>query len=342
MTKTQRKSTGIPVQSITSGNVNKYVYGGNTADLSISERSLLSFLASKLHWGSAEQGIVLSQVIKVSEMAEVHGVCRQSVQRWLAKLCEAGEVVKETRFSATGRQRGSRYSFPKLIAFLRDLKASEVVDDLTRDDAELDLDEDLVAERSVDAAPTLQGFSKKKNTYLKFDKKSDFLKVTGSVRYSPRLVAIIRRQRPGACPDRIFKFFKEFIQRDDFVLRKGGSYISLLFWFAKRCTVPYFGDYTPVKRGLEGDTSGSEAVQTDFSKYEPQGTDVVGRIRTLLFKLNPVQYKNWFYDADIKVEGSSVTCRGKSSFTTEYIKTRHADMLSDLCKSLGFELKILA
>lgn len=320
-------------RAITSGNADRYI-ANETSSLTAGERSLLQLLKTWVHWDSAKRGTLKSIALSVGKMAECQGVSKSTIRRRLTGLRDAGEIVAIEQFSPEGRQLSSEYIFPKLTVWLNELKVSKIVEALT---AGGDLDEEQVTtearEGVTSETPIKQGSYSKKNTYMRFSSKEDFLSVTGSVRYVPQLLGIIRKMRPGIDPDVIFRFFREWISKDGFILKSGKTYIGLLFQFAKWCKIPYVNGFDPSKAANKAKTKAEP--KPDYSAIEPKGDGLLDRIRRGIFEHSPAAYRSWFHDADFSVDGEALIYTGKTSFMNQYVQRTYDQFLRHLAASEG-------
>lgn len=320
-------------RAITSGNADRYI-ANETSSLTAGERSLLQLLKTWVHWDSAKRGTLKSIALSVGKMAECQGVSKSTIRRRLTGLRAAGEIVAIEQYSPQGRQQSSEYIFPRLTAWLNKLKVSEIVDALTAgDDIDDVQDAKEEGEGVTSETPTKQGSYPKKNTYMRFSSKEDFLGVTGSVRYVPQLLGIIRKMRPGVDPDVIYRFFLEWISKDGFVLKAGKTYIGLLFQFAKWCKIPYVNGFDPSK--AEKKAGNNADPKPDYSAIEPKGDGLIARIRRGIFEHSPAAYRSWFHEAELTVDGKALIYTGKTSFMNQYVQRTYDQFLRHLAASEG-------
>lgn len=320
-------------RAITSGNADRYI-ANETAALTAGERSLLQLLKTWVHWDSAKRGTLKSIALSVGKMAKCQGVSKSTIRRRLNGLREAGEIVAIEQFSPQGRQQSSVYIFPKLTAWLNELKVSEIVTALMSDSDHDDEENRADVEEGVTyETPIKQSSYSKKNTYMQFSSKEDFLRVKGSVRYVPQLFSIIRKMRPGVDADLIFSFFREWICRDGFILKSGKTYIGLLFQFAKCCKIPYVNGFAQSKVK----TKAINNPKPDYSAIEPQGNNLIDRIRRSIFEHNPEVYRSWFYEAKLTVDDKKLTYTGKTAFMNQYVQRTYDQFLCRLAASEGLK-----
>lgn len=323
-------------RAITSGNADRYL-ASETADLTAGERSLFQFLKTHLFWDEAKRGTLKTIPLSVKLMAERQGVSTATIRRRLSGLREAGEVRIVERFSGEGRQLASEFIFPKLTVWLNELKVSDVVDALTEGREETDQTRSE-GEGVSDETPIKQGSYSKKNTYMRFLTKEDFLGVTGSVRYVPQLLGIIRKMRPGVCPDVIFRYFKEWISSDGFVLKSGKTFIGLLFQFSRWCKIPYINGFTP-RQSTEPQ---KPAEPVDYSDIKPVGDDVVSVIRRQIFDQSPSVYRAWFHKTSIRLKGDVLEFCGETGFVTGYLSQNFDQMLRHIAGARGLTARFAA
>lgn len=334
---TQKATKRLNPKFITSGQTDRYLRT-EIDHLTPTERGFLSYLKSFIMWTEAKRGYIRTTEVKVETLCVKFKRSRATIQRWLSKLTKAGEILAQRQYWPNGREKVSFYTFPNLCAWIMELKGYEQLEELK---AEEDGRDDYVADKNE--APIKQGLSSsKKNTYIRFSNfgKSDFLGITGSVKYVPRLVGIIRKLRPGVDPDVIFNYFREWISKPEFVLRKGCSYIGIFWGFVKRCKVPYDGSYTP-KASNDGAKASKTAPKPNYDDVKPADTGTPeSTFRLAIFAQEPAVYRNWFAKAVVDVSEQMVKITGNSSFETRYIDQHYANLVQRAAYTLGLTARI--
>lgn len=337
---TQTQPKLLNPKFITSGQTDRYLRL-EIDHLTPTERGFLSYLKSFIMWGEAKRGNIRTVEMKIETMCQKFNRSRATIQRWLSKLTKSGEILAERQFWPNGREKVSFYTFPNLCSWITNLKGYEQLDELKAEDD--DNGNHQAADADKSEAPTKQGLSSsKKITYIRFSDfgRKDFLNISGSVKYVPRLVGIIRKVRPGVDPDVIFNFFREWISKPEFVLRKGCTYVGIFWGFVKRCKVPFDGPYTP-KVAKSGQEARQAAAKPNYDEVKPadDGTPE-SKLRLALFDEAPAVYRNWFDKAVFETSDQMIRLAGKTMFETRYIAQHHENLVKRLGHALGLSVSV--
>lgn len=345
MTYTQVEHEYVNPRSIVSGNQGRYLEHKRSLPMKL--QPVMFHLFGKTDWHHARRGYLQTKPVRHAELAALLQCSVRTVKRKIKELVALGELVIHSRFRANGMQLEHIYTLPKVVAFLKNLKVEDICEDLEEPASDL-FNEDSSAQPKIDETggdsdvTPLKQSSSTKNSYIRFSKereKEEILAITGSIKYVPRILGIIRSARPGIDPDLVFRFFKEFIGRPDFILRKAWkSYLSLLFHFAKTASLP--GDWKP-KTGSKPDTSTGVKPSIAETKPAPAGDSDEAILRRAIHAIAPSMYWAWFDETDIEVRDGHATIRAKSGFVSRYIQNNFADLLGRAGYESSMRLRVV-
>lgn len=288
-------------------------------------------LFSKTDWKMASSGHLQTIPVRIRKIAEGLNVSIRSVKRYIASLIEDGELVAHQQFGEFGQQTANVFTMPKLAQHLSSLDLKDIEEEIGQSASDLPL-----AEGGGDSSdtPNKQNSFSKRNTYIRFleiGKKEEFLAVSGSVRYVPQILSVIRKARPGVDPDLIYRWFKEFISRPGFELQAHiPHYFALLRIFARGARLP--GDPPrEAKPATPSANARTPAPQPEFGgPLEPLQRAVCKEIGTAPFAA-------WFNDVVFAPceENQRLRLTVRNEFIRGYLERTYGQILNGLARHHG-------
>lgn len=314
--------------SIVSGNQMRYLA---SSELPVTLQAVMVQLFSQTDWRLAASGYLQTIPIRIKKIAEALNVSVRSVKRYIASLIKSGELVAHERFGEFGQQMANIFTMPRLSEHLNNLDLKELEEEIGQETLDLSTGQGEGESRGGDngGTPYRQNSFPKRNTYIHFKeikKKNEFTALTGSIRYVPQILAVIKRARPKADPDVVYRCFREFISRPDFELQSHiPHYFALLRIFAHKARLP--GEFSPQQ---------STAAKPDREKVdipEPEISGSFASLRSTLCKeIGKAAYIAWFDGVEVargpRPDSLKITVR--NDFTRGFIERTYGHVLEAL------------